>query len=244
MKERIRYSKAPITEAIIDFRLNLPAETSLKDLRDLFPKIQDDYPNQEEYSIWEQQIAVGESDTIPPTQENLGYIYSTSDRKQVLIAAKNGFTFSRLAPYDRWETFRDEAQRLWNIYNSAVPVETLTRIATRYINRIDIPLPVVDLKDFLRTVPEVSPDLPQSLNGYFMQLQIPQEDIQAMVILNQAIIPPSNPDVTSILLDIDVSKESYLLLEDDFWEDLEILHTKLDSVFESCITDKVRELIE
>ena len=103
---------------------------------------------------------------------------------------------------------------------------------------------MVDLKDFLRTVPEVSPDLPQSLNGYFMQLQIPQEDIQAMVILNQAIIPPSNPDVTSILLDIDVSKESYLLLEDDFWEDLEILHTKLDLVFESCITDKVRELIE
>ena len=244
MKERIRYSKAPITEAIIDFRLNLPAETSLKDLRDLFPKIQDDYPNQEEYSIWEQQIAVGESDTIPPTQENLGYIYSTSDRKQVLIAAKNGFTFSRLAPYDRWETFRDEAQSLWNIYRSNVHISAITRVGTRYVNRIDIPLPITELKHFLRTVPEISTDLPQGLSGYFMQLQIPQEDIEAIILLNQAIIPPSSPNVISILLDIDVSKDKNLFLEDDLWEHLEVLHTKLDSVFESSITDAVRELIK
>jgi len=244
MKERIRYSKAPITEAIIDFRLNLPAETSLKDLRDLFPKIQDDYPNQEEYSIWEQQIAVGESDAIPPTQENLGYIYSTSDRKQVLIAAKNGFTFSRLAPYDRWETFRDEAQSLWNIYRSNVHISAITRVGTRYVNRIDIPLPITELKHFLRTVPEISTDLPQGLSGYFMQLQIPQEDIEAIILLNQAIIPPSSPNVISILLDIDVSKDKNLFLEDDLWEHLEVLHTKLDSVFESSITDAVRELIK
>ena len=244
MKERIRHSKAPITEAIIDFRLNLPAETSLKDLRDLFPKIQDDYPNQEEYSIWEQQIAVGESDAIPPTQENLGYIYSTSDRKQVLIAAKNGFTFSRLAPYDRWETFRDEAQSLWNIYRSNVHISAITRVGTRYVNRIDIPLPITELKHFLRTVPEISTDLPQGLSGYFMQLQIPQEDIEAIILLNQAIIPPSSPNVISILLDIDVSKDKNLFLEDDLWEHLEVLHTKLDSVFESSITDAVRELIK
>ncbi len=244
MKERIRYSKAPITEAIIDFRLNLPSETSLEDLCDLFPKIQADYPNQEDYAIWEQQIEFGGSSSIAPTQEHLGYIYSTSDRKQVLIATKNGFTFSRLAPYDRWETFRDEAQRLWNIYHNSIEISEITRIGTRYVNRIDIPLPITELKHFLRTLPEVPLDLSQELSGYFMQLQIPQEDIQATIVLNQAIIPPSNPNVISILLDIDVFKENNLFLEGDLWECLEVLHTKLDSVFESCITDAVRELIK
>jgi uncharacterized protein (TIGR04255 family) len=244
MKERRHYSKAPITEAIIDFRLSLPVETSLDDLRDLLPEIQADYLHQEEYSIWEQQIAVGESNSIPPTQKNLGYIYSTSDRKQVLIAATNGFTFSRLAPYDRWETFRDEAQRLWKIYRSNIEISAITRVGTRYVNRIDIPLPITELKHFLRTLPEVPSDLSQELSGYFMQLQIPQEDIQATIVLNQAIIPSSNPNVISILLDIDVSKENNLFLEGDFWEHLEVLHTKLDSVFESCITDAVRELIK
>jgi uncharacterized protein (TIGR04255 family) len=54
--------------------------------------------------------------------------------------------------------------------------DIITRLVVRYINKIDIPLPVGDLKEYLRTFPEVSSDLPQGLSGYFLQLQIPQED--------------------------------------------------------------------
>jgi uncharacterized protein (TIGR04255 family) len=243
MNQRRHYSKAPITEAVIDFRLTSPTEASLKELDELFSNVKADYPNQESYLIWTQEFNVGASSAPQPSNEQQGYTYSTVDRKQILIAALGGFTFSRLAPYDCWESFNHEAKRLWEIYQSGIRVDAITRIATRYINRIDIPLPVSDLKNFLRTVPEVSPDLHQTLSGYFMQLQIPQEDIQATIVLNQALIPPPSSDVISILLDIDVSKEISLLTRDTFWEDLEILHTRLDSVFESCITDEVRELI-
>jgi uncharacterized protein (TIGR04255 family) len=240
MSDRRYYSKAPITEALIDFRLVPPEEASLTNLNDLFSQISTNYPNQDEYSIWEQKIP----SEVAPIQSQLGYIYSTNDRKQVLSAARGGFTFSHLAPYDRWEVFRDEAKRLWGIYSGEVGLSSISRMATRYINRIDIPLPVSDLKQFLRTVPEVSPDLPQGLRGYFMQLQIPQEDVHAMIVINQAIIPPPTPEVVSILLDIEIFKEDKVFIDTDFWEDLEVLHAKLGSTFESCITDAVRELIK
>jgi uncharacterized protein (TIGR04255 family) len=75
----------------------------------------------------------------------------------------DGFAMSRLAPYENWNAVRDEARRLWDIYRSIAKPSKLIRLAVRYINRIDMPLPLGDFKDYLRTVPDVSPDLPQGL---------------------------------------------------------------------------------
>ena len=57
---------------------------------------------------------------------------------------------------------------------------------------------------YLRTVPEVSPDLPQGLAGYFMRLAIPQPDLRSMVLVNEAIIPPAKTNAVSVVLDIDL----------------------------------------
>ncbi|MCU0551858.1 MAG: TIGR04255 family protein [Leptolyngbya sp. Prado105] len=243
MQERRYYSKAPITEALIDLRVSLPSEATLAELNHLFSLINAEYPNQEAQLFVQSQVTAGASVGATANQTQVGYVYSTSDRKQAFSACLDGFTFSRLAPYDRWEIFRDEAKRLWSIYQDAVQPTAINRLAVRYINRLDIPLPISDLKDFLRTFPEVSADLPEGLSGYFMQLQIPQEDIGAMVVINQAMIPSSTPEVLSVLLDIDVFQDYSSLRDNSFWDYLEKLHTKVDKVFEACITDETRELI-
>lgn len=119
------------------------------------------------------------------------------------------------------------------------------RLAVRYINRIDLPLPVHDLKDYLRTVPEVSPDLPQGLAGYFMQVAIPQEDIKSTVLLNETIVPPAKPDVVSVVLDIDIFRTEDLPSEEEpMWGLFEELRIRKNSVFEACITDRTRELFQ
>jgi uncharacterized protein (TIGR04255 family) len=245
MSERRHYSKAPITEAVINLQVNLPSEATLAGIENLFASISTDYPNREAEIIVESQVTAGASVGATAHQTHVGYLYSTPNRKQIFNPRMYGFSFSQLAPYERWELFRDEAKRLWNIYQDAMKPTAVTRVGVRYINRLDIPLPIRDFKDFLRTIPEVSPDLPQALSGFFMQLQIPQEDIQAMVMINQAMISPPSPDVVSVLLDIDAYREQILPAEQTvFWECLETLHTKLDQVFEGCITDETRELIK
>ncbi|MFM2430785.1 MAG: hypothetical protein RLZZ511_1998 [Cyanobacteriota bacterium] len=244
MTERRHYSKAPIREAIIDFRVVLPDYITLKNLYDLFPKINADYPQQESSWLLQSQVTAGPSIGTSTNQTQTGYVYTSSDRRQVLNAGLAGFTFSQMEPYDRWEVFRDEAKRLWQIYRESIDILSVTRIGARYVNRIDIPSTSIDFKDFFRTIPEVSPDLPQGLSGYFMQLQIPQEDIEAMVLINQFMAPPQSSESVSVILDIDVFQEALQIVDDSFWASLEILHAKIDNVFEACITNKTRELIQ
>ncbi|MCO6459644.1 MAG: TIGR04255 family protein [Pirellulaceae bacterium] len=71
----------------------------------------------------------------------------------------NGFTFSRLAPYESWEPFRHEARRQWEVYRNRLNPQGVARIAVRCINRIDLPGDSVDLKEYFRTSPEIAPEL-------------------------------------------------------------------------------------
>ena len=121
--------------------------------------------------------------------------------------------------------------------------ESVTRAALRYINRLDLPLPLKDFKDYLRTVPEVSPSLPQGLSGFFMQLHIPQEDLDALAVINETIVPPRKPDTVSVILDIDLFKEKNLGL-DEAWSMFDRFHVRKNEIFEGCITDRARELFK
>src|SRR5207249_4682207 len=96
-------------------------------------------------------------------------------------------------PYDSWEAFRAEARRLWKTYRDVARPAKIDRMAVRYVNRLDLPADLRDFKDYLRTVPEVSGDLPQALAGFFLQLNIPQPDLGCTLLLNEAIIEPTRP---------------------------------------------------
>jgi uncharacterized protein (TIGR04255 family) len=74
---------------------------------------------------------------------------------------------SHLAPYENWNAVRDEARRLWALYRSIAKPSKLIRLAVRYINRIDMPLPLGDFKDYLRTVPDVTTREPCSTGRDF-----------------------------------------------------------------------------
>ncbi len=108
-------------------------------------------------------------------------------------------------------------------------------------------MPIRDFKDYLLTVPEVSPKLPQGLSTFFMQLQIPQEDVKSLLVLNQQLAPPptTQPMTASVILDIDLFRVHELPQEEDaLWKCFEQLHNKKNEVFEGCITDSTRELFK
>lgn len=237
------YSHAPITEALIDIQVKLPPQVKLDNLAQVYSSIQAEYPQREEVLLFQGQMMAGASVGATASQSPIGYIASRNDQKQILQLRLDAFAFSRLAPYDCWENFRDEAKRLWNIYQSVTHPEAIVRLALRYINRLDIPLPVSDIKDYLRTFPEVSPDLPQGLSGYFMQLQIPQEKLGTMLVINQAIVPPPTPDVVSIILDLELFMKEDIPHDEKLWHILEQMHEQKNIAFEACITERIRESI-
>jgi uncharacterized protein (TIGR04255 family) len=242
MPNRRHYKNSPITEAVIDIRLEPPSNFKPESLEPIADRISGRYPKREDVSLFQGIFTIGS--TATSTQTKLGYLYRSTDGKYVLQTRTNGFTLSRLAPYDEWEAFRDEAKTLWDIYREFVvkPIR-VNRVASRSINRVDMPLPAQELSEYFRTFPEVSPALPQLLSGYVMHLLIPQEDFNGMLSLIQATVPAQHPNTTSINLDIDMFKESSDFDSDEkIWTFLDYLRDRKNEVFEGCITDKAREL--
>lgn len=65
-----------------------------------------------------------------------------------------------------------------------------------------------------------------------------------MHLLNQAHAKTTQDDAVPIILDIDLFREWDPLIDDDgAWGYLERLRTKKNEVFETCITDRRREVI-
>ncbi len=242
--ERAHYSHAPITEAIIDLRVTPREGLTLSTVENARCGEEQSYPEVQRVTTAHGQFEIGDKIAASATQQHTGYVFASADKKQVVQTRLDGFTFSRLAPYEQWEPFRDEARRLWSLYRERVGPAEVTRLAVRYINRFDLPGAKIELKDFFRTTPEISPDLPQLLSSFFLRMVIPQDDLHGHLLINQTIVPPGKPDVTSVVLDIDLFRDLELPNnEEEIWRFFEQLHTRKNDVFEACITDRARELI-
>jgi uncharacterized protein (TIGR04255 family) len=244
-----RYPKAPITEAVIDFRVESRPEVKVKDLKKAVHGRKAAYPKQEDIILFEAQgkfqTRPGPSASANAQHKRLGFKFTSQDGKQVWESRINGFTFCRLAPYESWELFREEAKQLWTVYRNEFHPRKVTRVAVRYINRINIQAERVELKEYFRTSPEISPDLPQLLEGFFMQLRLPQADLQAQTLINQTIVEPSNTGAISVILDIDVFRHSDVPQEEqEIWNFFERLRVCKNVIFEACLTDKTRELFQ
>jgi len=238
------YPKAPITEAVIDLRVELSPDVSVAELKRVHAEQEVAYPTIEELNENIGQMQFAPQANAAASTKHVGFRFKSEDGKQIHQVRLDGFTMNRLAPYQNWNSFRTEARRLWDIYRSVAKPSKIIRVAVRYINRIEIPLPMKDFRDYLRTVPEVSPDLPQELSSYFMQLVIPQDDVKSLALINETIIELTEK-VVSVVLDIDISRTEDLPSEEDsVWELFEKLHLEKNKVFEACITDKARELFQ
>lgn len=234
---------APITEALIDLRVKLPSEIDVKKVDFIHESIKEQYPIKQEQRIAEFRI-----DTVP-SQELVksffsGYRYISSDKKQILQARLDGFTFSRLHPYIKWEELRDEAYKLWLLYRDITSPELITRVALRYINKLNIPIPIRDFGDYLTAPPIVPPGLPQGVGSYFTRVVIYEPAIGAHAIITQALEQMVN-EIAPIILDIDVFKVRPEGIEEkDAWGMIERLRHFKNQIFFKSITKRLKEMYE
>lgn len=255
MTERTHYSNAPITEAIIDLKIVESWGLSIDDLAIIRELVMDRYPGQEQEHVYSGQVYVedaGEPLQTDSTYQVNGFRFTSQDKRQVFYARLDGFTLSIGAPYDRWETFRDEARRLWDIYRSVAKPEGVTRAEVRYINQLDVAAYVSDPTDIeLGDLVNVYPQAPDewTFNNFFVQLQVPQEDLGCWLIVNEAPVRTPDRETAMLQLDFDLFREQFeqpWRADDDteVWNFLEQLHVRKNEVFEASITKETRRFIK
>ncbi len=247
MAKQRHLTNAPIVEALIDFRAKLPSGYNVTEFLSLKKTLGKSYPQVEESRAFESGLIVKgkQIEQILKDRGLRGYFFKSPDGKNIVQFREDGFTFSRLNPYTNWETVLAEAKKLWALYLRTASPELVTRLATRYINRMDIPLPINDFKQYLTAPPSIPESLPQGVSHFLTRVTIRDPELDMIAHVLQALEKSAKPDHVSIILDIDVFKQMESGFgESDIWPTFEHLRNLKNRIFFDSITEETARLFE
>ena len=240
------FPNAPITEALMDIQVRLPTGFNAEVLEEFHKIVKDKYSESKSINIFETKIDFNEK-TDPDIEQSkpmlLGYAFKSVEEKKIIQIRINGFTFNKLKPYESWEKFFSEGREFWERYVEFVKPSRVKRIALRYINRIEIPLPINDFEEYILTNPRIAPKLPQALSQYFMRLEIPHPDLNSLAIITQTLGKQVKQNSFPLIFDIDVIIESeYNIGDIKMWADFEKLREFKNKIFIDSMTEKAKEM--
>jgi uncharacterized protein (TIGR04255 family) len=248
LPEQETYPRAPILEAVLDIRVRSSSALSEDSLGELRARERGTYPGfRRPFQV---QFKVERTDpALEPTSQVSSLAYGgamvSEDGLQLFQARPDGFSHNRLAPYQDWVSFSSEARRLWNLYREVVKPEFIEMLGLNYINRIGLP-GGVEISDYLRAYIQVPPELPQILEVHNFQVQMVDPESQARMSIVVSFGSIDAKERIPVTLNVQafklfVNRASADVTEDEVWATFDRLRELKNLVFESCISDKVRE---
>jgi len=171
-----QFKNPPIQEALLDIQAALPGDVTLETLKDFHTGLEARFPEKRERISWQQGFQIsgaGETHAVSSARSTDGYLFVSDANGKIVQAKRNGFTFNKLRPYSNWQTFSAEAEELWQRYVALARPASIQRVALRYLNRIALPLPLHDLREYCLLFPDLPPALPQGISEFFLRVTLP-----------------------------------------------------------------------
>jgi uncharacterized protein (TIGR04255 family) len=234
------YKQPPIVEALCEIYL-AGSRWDLTVPGLFFERVREDYPQKAELAGVgiEVQLRPDQAETRSlPVDSRMRFMKADSSR--MLQLTRDLLVVNQLRPYPRYEDWRQEVHRAINIYRELASPAGIDRIGVRYINRINLPGPLVRMEDYFRIYPE----LPQELgaaHGAFMLNLVLSAATPHQLQLTLGTAPAEQPGSMGFLLDIyDVAA---LGGRDAFGEVpglLDQAHANIVHTFENTITAALR----
>lgn len=233
-------SKAPIVEGLIDIRVERPAGATIAALKAACDELATEFPSRQEMHMFVAQLNFSpdpSANALTTGDAPGGIILRSTDEKWVVQFRLDGFTVSRLQPYGTWDELKAKASTLWAKYSEAAKPTKVVRIASRFINRVQLPIGESFEKTFLTNF-VIGSSLPQSVAGYLLRVVIPFEEHDAIAIVTQSLEGNS----TDCILDLDAfSDQPQGIAENEMWRKLEGLREVKNRLFFGSFTDAALE---
>ncbi len=249
MAEAKHLENAPITEAIIDFRIKPKEGFRVDKFLELKSALAKEYPKVQKQQLIEGgfEIAPGKPVKVSKTEGIGGYWFISSDGLNLAQFRVDGFTYNRFKPYTDWEAVFPEAWRLWGVFKDTGAVEFVTRIATRFINRLTLPSPVSDLDRYLTVPPQTPAGISGNTANFLTRILVDIKEIGAAASITQALDKSVDPNTIVVILDIDVfvQKQFRLAIDDSVMiKTFSGLRDLKNRIFFSSVTDETLRLFE
>lgn len=249
MARQRHLAHAPITEALIDIHV-----TPCQGLT--FDRLKEAIGSQEFGYYVKAPISHGlfgfklEPDGQRPQttaqSEQIGLRLHSLDEKYVAQFRLSGFTLSRLPPYEDWGRLVEETRRVWAIYVEALTPVRITRIATRFINNLRLPLEQgSSYQNYLHKLVDVPDEVPQAVASFFQRFELVDVETTARVNLTAALDASPAEGLSPVILDIDAFMVTDLDPPDSrLWGILERLRELKNRTFFGTITEQAAELYQ
>jgi uncharacterized protein (TIGR04255 family) len=242
----VRYKKAPILEAALEFRWQ--PERPLSSVRaaaglPVFSEFE--APKDRKLVNATLDLQGGE---ISHESKEVGVELALKDGSQVAIIEADKFVFVQRAPYGQWQTFSQRALGLLEPVARSLSVEEFSRIGVRFVNRIDIPQAPdgnVNTDDYIT----VKFDGPRQDRGVVLEFQMRVVKPTTKDGISYALVVATSgsllPNHSSIVLDIDVFTEGPTPASGEvFATILAQMRDEKNDIFHSCLKQPAVDLFE
>jgi len=241
-KLREHLEKAPIVEALIDFRVLPRSEVTPETFAALGTSMGRRYPQKSIMQSVEARFGLedGRPFNSLPMQREIGWTYRNDT--EIAQFRLDGFTFNKVEPYTTWGEVFGEAHRLWGIYVNAAQPAQVSRVAVRYINRMRVPA-ATELRDYLAAPPLLPAPIPQVVREFLTRVYVDDQMRNASAVIVQALEQSVEATTMTLLLDIDAFREVNRTPHDpELPEIFQQLRELKNDIFFASITEKTVEM--
>ncbi|MCY4600414.1 MAG: TIGR04255 family protein [Acidobacteria bacterium] len=229
----------PIVEALVDLRASVPGAPKM--FMALADELKDEFPTTEERQELRSTIEVKEGKLVPPRVDPPafgGVQIANVDQTIYVQFRPDGFTLNNLKSYMGGGQLIEKALGHWELLVERAKPEIVSRVALRYINRLELPFERGDkFTRYLTAAPELPEGAPQQVSRFLTRVVGHDERRQATAVVSQQLRQQKGKPVVTV--DIDVYRT------EDFPVDSVALREVLDSLrvlknetFFSLLTDE------
>jgi uncharacterized protein (TIGR04255 family) len=248
-----KYRNPPIDEATCQFTLAEPVPWDAAVPRRLFDRFKGRYPAMPTQQQLLQANLAPATGVISPSLslvQNERVVFLTEDGTDRLSVGPENIGVHRAPPYVGFEEellprIREQLPEVLQVLGCE---PAFAKVAVRYVNKITINKAKFDLEEYFTHWGATSA-LPDSfegdIGGFFYRIAGQRAGRPDSLVLTFASLEAPKKDAASFLLDIDLTRQfSEAAGTDKAIEEVIALKALENSIFESLITDKCRDLFE
>lgn len=240
------YENPPLIEAVCEFRFepSQPWDWTIPGL--VYDKVKSEYPKKRQQNIVEVELRAEQEELAQRLKGGIARMqFLRSDERALIQVGPDLLTVNHLKPYPTWKTFKEMIVHAFNVYREIANPRGIRRIGLRYINKIEIPEPRVEIEDYLLAAPKVPEVVPQIFATFVQRVEIPFEQANGMLVLQSGSMRDEHTEGTAFMLDLDFfTLQADKLTLDSAMEWVENAHDEVERTFEACVTDKARKLFK
>ncbi len=235
----------PIVEALVDLRAAVPGHPEM--FKALADELRDEFPTREEQQELRSTIEVKDGKLVPPQVDPPafgGVRVASADRTVYVQFRPDGFTLNNLRVYMGGDRLIGEALRRWELLVARTKPQVVSRVALRYINRLELPLQSGDrLSRYLTAAPELPEGAPLHVSRSLSRVVGHDEQRRATAVVSQQLQRQKGRPVVAV--DIDVYRSDEFPVDSVALRDvLASLRMLKNETFFSLLTDETLSLYE